>query len=233
MIPQTDFGLAFACWRIFGALLHKYRSFSFRILLNDARLSEHAAVQSGPLRTRILSKVEYLPHEFAQQVVDLLKTSGRPSTEFELPHSSAIVAVTFDFQTLLTQETREPGVLFKLSGRQFEELVAEVWRRLGYTVELTAQTRDHGRDVIAVGGKEAGVKFLIECKRYDRSRKVDVSQVRSLYGVKCHEQASKAILATTSAFTGPAQAFFEAHRWELEPRDYAGVMDWAKLVAQR
>jgi hypothetical protein len=68
--------------------------------------------------------------------------------------------------------------------------------------------------------------FLIECKRYAPSHKVGVELVRALYGVRMHEKATKGILATTSTFTHGAKAFFNDHLWELEPRDFDGVVDW-------
>jgi restriction system protein len=73
---------------------------------------------------------------------------------------------------------------------------------------------------------------LIECKRYDPENKVGVSLVRALYGVKVHENATKAILATTSSFTAGAERLFEAHKWELEPKDHKGVLDWLRQARQ-
>ena len=121
---------------------------------------------------------------------------------------------------------RMPSLLFSLSPRQFEEFVAELFSEFGYTVELTAQTRDGGRDVIAIGHDVVKSKFLIECKRFAPDRRVSVSAVRALYGVKHHEGATKAILATTAGFSRDAILFFEDHRWELEPRDYNGIVSW-------
>jgi HJR/Mrr/RecB family endonuclease len=72
------------------------------------------------------------------------------------------------------------------------------------------------------------MKLLIECKRYAGDNKVGVSFVRSLYGVKIHDGATKAILATTSTFTKAASELVTSHRWELEGRDYDGVVDWVK-----
>jgi hypothetical protein len=46
--------------------------------------------------------------------------------------------------------------------------------------------------------------------------------------VRNDEKATKAILATTSTFTGGALVFFNKHRWELEPRDYEGVVQWIR-----
>jgi len=48
--------------------------------------------------------------------------------------------------------------------------------------------------------------------------------------VKGHEKATKAILATTSTFTRGARAFFNDHIWELEPRDFDGVVEWVKIA---
>jgi len=46
--------------------------------------------------------------------------------------------------------------------------------RFGYEVELTKKTRDGGYDVVAVGRKQVDVRFLIECKMYAPTKKVDV-----------------------------------------------------------
>jgi HJR/Mrr/RecB family endonuclease len=103
----------------------------------------------------------------------------------------------------------------------------------GYKVELTAQTRDGGRDVIAIGGQEVEGKYLIECKRPDPGRRVGIRPVRELFGVKTDEHATKAILATTAYFTRDALLFFDRHKWELEPRDFDGLMNWISAYLNR
>jgi hypothetical protein len=157
-----------------------------------------------------------------------------PSQDFlliaELPVPPLVVEATWNFDRILNDAVNRPYALLDLTNRQFEELVAELWKRFGYDVELTKKTRDGGADVIAVSRREANVKFLIECKRWNPQNKVGVSLVRALYGVKVHQGATKAILATTSSFTREAREIFTAHRWELEPRDYDGVMDWVRLA---
>jgi hypothetical protein len=144
-----------------------------------------------------------------------------------------IAPITLDFGRVLSQAKSDPRELLQLSPRQFEELIADIWKRFGYDVELTAQTRDGGRDIVAIKQAEANLRVLIECKRYDRRRKVGVGIVRELYGVKVDEGASKAILATTSTFSLDAKDFFAKHLWELEPRDYDGIVDWIGLAIQR
>jgi hypothetical protein len=128
---------------------------------------------------------------------------------------------------------KNPKELFTLHPRKFEELIAEIFMGFNYNVELTKRSRDGGRDLIAIKRNEVEVKYLIECKRYNQGNKVSVGTIRSLYGVREHFRATKAILATTSFFTRDASLFFEDHRWELEPRDYNGIMEWLKLYVKK
>jgi restriction endonuclease Mrr len=151
----------------------------------------------------------------------------------QVPESNEIFEVRSATERLLDEARIEPATLLALSSRQFEELIAEIWSRLGYKVELTLRTRDGGRDVVAVKKAEAEVRYLIECKHYDPQNKVGVQFVRALYGVRNDEKATKAFLATTSKFTRDALVFFDRHRWELEPRDFEGVTRWISLARTR
>ena len=130
------------------------------------------------------------------------------------------------WRDLLEELSRSPQKLKSIDRRDFEELVAFLFENFGYEVELTGKTRDGGRDIIALRKREVSIKYLIECKRPDPENKIGIRPVRELYGVKVDEGASKAILATTTYFTKEARLFMERHRWELEPRDFDGVMEW-------
>jgi len=166
--------------------------------------------------------------EFATKVLNYFSGEGEQGEG--IAAYGDLVQVTLDFQRLLNEIALNKSNLFHLTPRQFEELIAEIWDRFGYSVELTAQTRDGGYDVVAIARRLADVKFLIECKRFSPNRKVSVGLVRALQGVKVHERATKAILATTSFFTDQAARFIEEHRWELEGRDQDGVVEWAKVA---
>jgi hypothetical protein len=129
---------------------------------------------------------------------------------------------------------RRPELLYQLSPRAFEELMAEVFASLGYTVQLTAQTRDGGKDLIAVASLHGiEMRLLVECKRYARDRKVDVGLVRQLYGVKQMERATKAILATTSYFSPDARSVERQFIHELELKDYDAVVRWIRAAGLR
>ncbi|HEV2862571.1 MAG TPA: restriction endonuclease [Pyrinomonadaceae bacterium] len=119
-----------------------------------------------------------------------------------------------------------PQDLFRITPRQFEELVAKLFDGFGYTVELTAPTRDDGRDIIAVRHDVANARYLIECKRYSPGHKVGVAAVQRLQGITLAEGANKGILATTSEFTDPALAAMKKTPWLLEGRDFYGILQW-------
>ncbi|NTV96290.1 MAG: restriction endonuclease [Thiobacillus sp.] len=137
--------------------------------------------------------------------------------------------VSFFDQMLIARLKQYPQELRTMNRRDFERLVAELFDGFGYEVELTKQTRDGGKDIIAIRRSEVETRLLIECKRPDPGNPIQISAVRELYGVKEDDGASKAILATTTYFTKDARQFTEKHRWELELRDYDAIHQWINM----
>lgn len=135
------------------------------------------------------------------------------------------VASVIDSQ-LLAYFHKYPDRLFKLTPREFEEVIATLFDQLGFEVELTKRTRDGGRDIVAIGHRIVRTKYLIECKHYAPLRKVTVNPVRALHGVVADEGATKGILVTTSSFTRPATDYFKRNQWLLEGRDFDGLVEW-------
>jgi restriction endonuclease Mrr len=135
-----------------------------------------------------------------------------------------LVAVNDDLLRVLA---KNPTLLYELKPRKFEELIAELFYKQGFDVQLTKATRDGGRDIIAVSkSMNISTRYLIECKRYAARNRVGIEFVHRLFGVKIAESANKAILATTSAFTKPALEFARSHIWDLELKDYEDIVRW-------
>lgn len=151
----------------------------------------------------------------------------------DLPAPRRIIVVSDQASAGLTEYfARHPEEMKSMSPRRFEELIAEVFRRLGFEVELTKQTHDGGIDIIAIRDLEVRTRFLIECKRLAPHNKVSVDAVRQLHGVKQDIGGTKAILATTTYFSPDAQQYLDRHCWELEGRDYNGVVSWVQLATR-
>jgi hypothetical protein len=143
--------------------------------------------------------------------------------------STLIERVQFIPVELMEQLRRFPGRLYSLSPREFEEVIAELFTAFRFNVDLTARTRDGGRDIIAVSNDIVNVKYIIECKRYAECSAVGVHFVRALHGVTIDEKATKGILATTSHLTRPASDYIRRNRWVLEGKDFEGLVEWLDI----
>ncbi|MFY9261300.1 MAG: restriction endonuclease [Gallionella sp.] len=127
---------------------------------------------------------------------------------------------------------KDSSYIHRISPREFEEIIAEIFRQQGFEVELTKRTRDGGKDVIAVHRNAMGIdtRYFIECKRYAPSNKVGVAIVRALYGVHSGlSGANKSIIATTSTFTSEAIRYANEglrSKWEMDLKDIRDVLGW-------
>ncbi|MDL1902381.1 restriction endonuclease [Anaerolineae bacterium CFX9] len=95
--------------------------------------------------------------------------------------------------------------LMDLTPGGFENLITNLFSRMGLETRLTRASRDGGVDCVAFDQRPIlGGKVVIQAKRYKNT--VGVSAVRDLFGTLHNEGASKGILVTTSGF---GQAAFE------------------------
>jgi restriction system protein len=130
-------------------------------------------------------------------------------------------------EAIVAELKKHPEDIFKLTSRQYEELIAELMSDMGYEVELTRATRDGGKDILASIKTDAtDFLMLVEAKRYGQDHKVGVSLVRALYGTLCDYQANSGMLVTTSSFSKDAKEFQGKHQYQLKLREYADVASW-------
>ncbi len=152
---------------------------------------------------------------------DLLKSS--------FPDVSARVAdVSFKkWDRILNQLKHDPKQLYRLTPREFEELIAHLLEGEGYSVSLTQQSHDGGKDILIATPTDLGdLLYLVECKKYDSKRPVGVSLVRELYGVVEQERATAGLLVTSSYFTPAALKFREPVKHRIALHDYIKVIEW-------
>lgn len=79
----------------------------------------------------------------------------------------------------------------------FEEVVAVVFRALGYQVEMTKRSGDQGIDLSLVRGNDE--RAVAQCKRYRGS--VGEPAIRDFYGALVHANARRGFFVTTGTFT--------------------------------
>jgi restriction system protein len=176
---------------------------------------------------RFASKID-LQADLAGVLSLALKTAELQNETRETNLSGLVEAVSSINAELIAYLKLHPEGLYTIEPRQFEEIIAELLANFGWEVDLTPKTKDGGYDIFAIAKNIApnvNAAWIIECKRYMREKKVGVEIVRALYGAKSSFDGVNAMLATTSSFTQGARKF-KSSRYNLELRDYAGVVEW-------
>lgn len=109
-------------------------------------------------------------------------------------------------QRLDAQETLAD--LTGMSWLQFEQLVADAFRRHGFRVqEMGGPQPDGGVDLVLRDG--GGAEHLVQCKHY-RVRMVSLPRVREFYGsMAAHGTRCEGAVVTCGQFTQEAKAFAE------------------------
>ncbi|MCL5888322.1 MAG: restriction endonuclease [Actinobacteria bacterium] len=109
-------------------------------------------------------------------------------------------------------ELRLPN-LDTLDGIEFEQVIGVLYRKMGYSVEVTQSSGDQGADVIV---EKMGVRTVIQAKCWGGS--VGNSAVQEVAAAKPHYGAQRGVVVTTGTFTRGARALAESNSIELIDR---------------
>ena len=94
--------------------------------------------------------------------------------------------------------------LYAMTWQQFEQLIADLFRRQGYRVRETGGQSDGGVDLIL---DKDGAEHLVQCKQY-KAWKVGAPRVREFYGaMAAHATRCEGIYVTCGRFTREACDF--------------------------
>ncbi len=108
------------------------------------------------------------------------------------------------FESLLTVGTTKSQIYIDdidaMNGYDFEDLVAQLFKRNGYVIKQTSYSGDQGVDVIAQKNDEF---IAIQVKRY--SSKVDNSAIQQVVAGAMHYGCNKKMVITNNFFTTSAE----------------------------
>ena len=111
------------------------------------------------------------------------------------------------------------AVLDDLSGFEFEDLMEDVFRNLGYeNVRQAERTADEGRDVLmeeVVDGTRRGI--VVECKHTETVGRPVVQKLHSAIATFEFDGPNRGMVVTTGRFTGPAEEYAQRLRGNDDP----------------
>ena len=168
------------------------------------------------------------PEYLAEYLCGLRKDFGYQAEEELIKEPDFRISVASLSETITLALRKNPEAIRELSPRQFEEFVAELMEKAGYDVTLTQESRDNGVDIYAVKNDSFG-RFLtvVDCKKYREDRKLGIEVVRGMIGTLKIEDASHAMLATTSSFSSVCKEYESEHKYQISLRDHSDIVNWA------
>ncbi len=106
-------------------------------------------------------------------------------------------------------DAREMTVLDELSGFEFEDVMQDVFRNLGYeNVRQAPRVADEGRDIIMEEQVDSKKRMVVvECKHTDTVGRPVVQKLHSAAMTVDYDGPTRGMVATTGRFTGPAEAY--------------------------
>lgn len=146
---------------------------------------------------------------------------------------SAIINLSPVSDRLLKYLSENPGAFYQLKGRKFEEVMAEIYSKLGYDVELTKASKDKGKDIIIRKPETLGdFMYYVECKKYAPNKPIGVGIVRAFDGVINMDRVNGGIIATTSYFTRDARDLIldKNLRYQIQMHDYNKIREMLNRV---
>ncbi|MEI8343048.1 MAG: restriction endonuclease, partial [Verrucomicrobiota bacterium] len=120
-----------------------------------------------------------------------------------------------------------PGNLAALDWPKFELLVAEIYRRRGYNVEISSGFgSEEGIDLKLTRGDEV---TLVQCKHWKmlKDYKVSAQEIMNLYQMVANDPGVQGIFVSTGEYTSDAREFIEG-----KPIQLMGLSDVELLVPQ-
>ena len=106
-------------------------------------------------------------------------------------------------------------LLDDLSGYEFEDAVASLFRAHGYDdVRVSTRVADEGRDITMYDGDEA---VIVECKHTATVSRPVVQKLHSAVATYVHDGPKRGMVVTSGRFTGPAEEYAERLRENGDP----------------
>jgi HJR/Mrr/RecB family endonuclease len=153
-------------------------------------------------------------HAAVEALAEKTATEGRALHQWR----SIQQALQSDAHTYQLEANRllsvDPGRLYP---DEFEHYVADIFKHLGYTIEVTGRSGDQGVDVLSCKGQ---FRLAIQAKRHIGS--VGNAAVQEVFAGMAHHRCHRCVVVTNSGFTPGAIALAQSTRCILIGGDSLG-----------
>jgi hypothetical protein len=150
---------------------------------------------------------------------------GRPLDSTQASYRRLETTVRGITTELLKRLSAHPDLVRNLHWRDFEALIAELFRRDGFEVTATPSRGDKGVDLFAARRTGLGtLLYVVECKQY--TKPIGPDFVRQLAWVIDRHRATGGVLATTSRFTAGALAEQRTVPFRMTLADFSDLRRW-------
>jgi len=125
-----------------------------------------------------------------------------------------------------------------LTPEMFEKIIAVLYKKMGYIVEITPPNRDYGADIVALKRGESKKSLLIQCKHTidpDRSQNQkgvqEIIAACSIYENYYNEKFKPLVITNANKFTDQAVELAKANDVDLIAREkLTNLIDYFKLT---
>lgn len=102
----------------------------------------------------------------------------------------------------------------RMKGTEFEQLLLEYFRSLGYRGKITKEYADYGADLLLV---KDNTKYVVQAKRWNQ--KVGIRAIQEIVASINHYNADRGIVITNNYFTQNAENLARSNNIELRDRN--------------
>lgn len=142
---------------------------------------------------------------------------------------------SFISQSIIDAIASNPEALEDISKVDFEALMAELFARRGFDVDLYRGTKDNGIDFLRVNpDQEDPIIVCVQCKHPDKvgpggkRHSLPVTTVREIYGVAKAHDLDGCIAITSSTYTSEAKKFADLKPEEISVASAENIIKWVR-----
>lgn len=209
---------------LFGAVIEKLSKKYFPPKcphgIRDGKRIINGKAKCPDCQLEIERKLKALEDERKQKELEL--ENKRKKQELQEKYLQSLLTAINNKKSAIT--TNEETLL-NMHPKEFEDMVAGLYRKMNYSVVQTPYVNDGGKDAIL---EKNGIKYYLECKRY--SHPVGRPLIQKLVGAMNGERIGSGIFVTTSDYTQEAITY--AKRCNVELIDKTKLINLCKLYME-